>query len=261
MTNKVLSVIALLALTTGPIAAAEEKPALGYSYIEGAFAHDNFNANGVIINDRDGIGNTSDDNFGSLRDATGSGGGVRLSFTLPVGSEKLGFHAVADFLQTSHDAGIVVAEQNGFLFASGAVALKQKEIRAALGMHSKGNDRFSLFAELGITNNQVDFGEAVLGVSTGSVTADLAAASGTRTALDARVGARGIIFSRTEILGYVRYNGNGKLEAEDDGTIGFAGKVIAGAGVYYPVSSRFRLGGDYEFGQPGRLRLVARFSF
>lgn len=249
-----------LGMTAG-VAADDEKKQISYSYVEGAFSHDNFNANGVGINDRDGVGNTADDNFGTLSDATGNGGGARFSVALPWRSGTLGFHAVADYLQTSHDAGLSIRDEFGTPTAAGTVALDQKEFRAAFGLHSKSNPYFSLFAEAGITHNKIDFGTASLATPGGPVNASFAEASGSRTALDARIGARGIVLSRTELLGYVRYNGNGKLETADDGRIGFSGKVLAGAGAYYHISDSIQIGGDYEFGTPGRLRLVARFTF
>ncbi len=242
-------------------AADDETKQISYSFVEGAFSHDNFNANGVGINDRDGVGNTADDNFGTLSDATGNGGGARFSVALPWGSDGLGFHAVADYLQTSHDAGLTIRDEFGNPAAAGVAALDQKEFRAAFGLHTKSNPHFSLFAEAGITHNKIDFGAASLATPGGPVSASLAEASGSRTALDGRVGVRGIVLSRTELLGYVRYNGNGKLVTANDGRIGFSGKVLAGAGAYYHISDNFQVGGDYEFGTPGRLRLVARFTF
>ncbi len=254
---------ALVMSVAAPVATAQEtaKKTISYSYVEGAFVHNNFNANGVGINDRDGIGNTADDNFGTLGEATGNGGGARLSYTLPFGSEKAGFHAVLDYLQTGHDTGIAIVDQFGAPTAAGTVNLDQKEFRAALGIHSKANKHVSIFAELGITRNKVDFGDASLATPGGVINASFDGASGSRTALDARLGVRGIIFERTELLGYARYHGNGKLETADDGTIGFGGKVVAGAGVLYHLSDRFQIGGDYEFGTPGRARLLARFTF
>ena len=262
--KKTTAMVAVIAAPLlAPVATAQDtiKKTINYSYIEGAFAHDNFNANRVGINDRDGIGNTADDNFGTLGDATGNGGGGRLSVALPFGSQKVGFHTVADYLQTSHDAGIAIADQFGTATASGLVNLNQKEFRAAVGLHSRASPHFSVFAELGFTNNKIDFGDASLVTPGGPVSASFAGASGSRTAFDARLGMRAIAFSRLEVTGYARYHGNGKLQTAEDGTIGFGGKVVAGAGVYYHLTDRFQFGGDYEFGTPGRVRLVARVSF
>lgn len=255
--------LALFAVASGPVTADDggDKAPLSYSYIEGAFAHDNFNANGVGINDRDGVGNTADDNFGTLSDATGNGAGGRISLALPFGGNKIGFHAVADFLQTSHDAGLLIRDENGSSAASGVVGLDQPEFRVALGLHTKASDRFSVFAELGITNNKVSFGNANLATPGGAITADLSPASGSKGALDARLGLRGLVTTSLELTGYARYHGNGDLRTASDGTIGFEGKVIAGAGAFYHFGSRFTLGADYEFGKPGRLRLVARLRF
>ncbi|MBO6504498.1 MAG: hypothetical protein JJ850_03840 [Kordiimonadaceae bacterium] len=254
---------ALMLAGISPVATAQDtaKKEISFSFIEGAFAHDNFNSNGLGINDRDGVGNTADDNFGILGEATGNGGGARLSVELPFGSNAMGFHAVADYLQTGHDVGIAITDEFGAPTASGVVALDQSEFRAAFGVHSKASKYFSLFGELGFTTNKVDLGTANLVAGPNAISADLGPASGSRTALDARIGGRGILGKRTELLGYVRYSGNGKLETATDGTVGFTGKVIAGAGAYYHFSDRFQLGADYEFGTPGRFRAVARFTF
>lgn len=258
-----ITAAAILLVGLSPVATAQdsEKKEISFSYIEGALAHDNFNSNGLGINDRDGVGNTADDNFGTLGEGTGNGIGTRLSVALPFGSDTVGFHAVADYLQTGHDVGLAIVDEFGGPAASGIVDLDQSEFRAAFGVHTKSSKHFSLFGELGFTSNKVSLGTANLVVGANSVSTDLDAASGSRTALDARVGARGIVGNRTELLGYVRYNGNGKLETANDGTVGFTGKVIAGAGAYYHFSDKFQLGADYEFGTPGRLRVVARFTF
>lgn len=247
----------------GPVMAADDtaKKSVGYSFIEGAFAHDNFNANGVGINDRDGIGNTADDNFGRLSDATGNGGGARASIKLPFGSNVVGFHFVTDYLQTAHDAGLAIADEFGVPTASGTVAVDQKEFRAAFGVHSTASRHLSFFAELGITSNKINLGTASLATPVGLVSANLAGASGSRTAMDGRLGVRGIALTRTEFLAYARYHGNGKFVTAANGDIGFSDKIVAGAGVYYHLTDSVQLGGDYEFGTPGRLRIVARFTF
>lgn len=261
---KTMTLVALAATAGVGAVAADENPhkkEVSYSYIEGAWSHDNFNANGVGINDRDGIGNTADDNFGTLSDTTGKGGGGRVSFALPWGSSNVGLHLIADYLQTGHTAGISITDEFGAAAAAGSIDLDQKEFRAAFGVHSKASKYFSVFAELGFTNNKINFGDARLQTTGGPITASFAGASGKRTAFDGRIGARAIVFDRTELLGYVRYHGNGKLVTADDGTIGFDSKILAGTGAYYHISDQFQIGGDYEFGRPGRLRLAVRFTF
>ena len=109
--NTSLGFPALEVATSGTISnpsiASDTKP-LSYSYIEGAFVHDNFNSNGVVITDRAGMGNTADDNFGQLGESTGNGGAARLSFALPFGGDSLGFHVVTDYFRTRHTSVIAI---------------------------------------------------------------------------------------------------------------------------------------------------------
>ena len=121
---------------------------------------------------------------------------------------------------------------------------------------------FSLFAELGIVNSKVSFSDAQLILGTGgTATADISSASGSRSAVDAKIGFRAMVTDHFELTGYGRYNGNGKLISDGDGGVGFSGKVEVGAGGFYHFNKNIALGGDYEFGKPGRFRLVARVSF
>jgi len=250
-------------LTANPIAADDtvDDTAISYSYIEGAFVNDNLNLNGAAITDRDGVGNMDDDNFGTLFDHTGNGGSGRLSAKLPFGSDKLGFHFVSDYTQTSHKPGIDIVNAVG-LQASGFVDASQKELRAAFGLHTMISDKVSLFAELGFVKNQVSLATASLTVEgAGTTEADLSAASSSRTALDGKFGLRAMVGSKVELMGYGRYHGNGEIIGGEDGALDFSSKFKAGAGAYYHVSKRFALGADYEFGKPGRVRLVGRLKF
>jgi len=260
--EKLMMATAVGAVISGPVFATDEAKTINYSYIEGAFVHDNFNANGLQLTDRDGVGDMSDDNFGTFCDATGNGGAGRVSFELPFKAGKLGFHLVADYLQTNHDVAVNVTSVSGFT-ASGVVPTTQKEWRAALGLHADIGTNVSLFAEVGVVNNKVNFSTATLALDTGAIAeAPLAAASGSKTSLDGKFGLRAMVMDAIELSGFVRYHGNGDLRASADSlNADFGGKVRAGAGVFYHFSRQMSLGLDYEFGTPGRARVAARFSF
>lgn len=233
---------------------------ISYSFIEGAYVHDNFNTNDVIISDRDGVGDTTDDNFGTLLDATGNGGAGRFSVAL-FSNDSIGIHVVGDYVKTSHDVGINIAGLNGPL-ASGTLATNQEELRYALGFHTRHTKDFSFFAELGVVNSKASFANADLTLGGGaSVTANLSSASGSRNALDARVGVRKMVSEHFELTGYARLNGNGKIVSDDAGGVSFKSKIQGGAGGFYHFSKSIAAGADYEFGRPGRLRILARLSF
>jgi len=254
------AVLATTAMVAASSASAEDSP-FTYSYIEGAFAHDNLNANGVAITDRDGIGNTQDDNFANLFDHTGNGYAARLSFNLPFGDDKVGFHFVTDYMRTNHKPGINIRNVAG-MSATGFVNAAQMELRTAFGMHILLGERASLFTEFGLVKNVIGLGNAELVIDGGgNVEAEFGLANGKRTALDGRFGVRAKLGSKFEMMGYVRYHGNGKIVTGDDGALDFASKIKPGAGVYYHMSKRFVVGADYEFDTPGGLRLVARINF
>jgi hypothetical protein len=260
--EKFMVATAIGAVISGPVLATDEAKTINYSYVEGAFVHDNFNANGLQLTDRDGAGDMSDDNFGTFHDATGNGGAGRVSVELPFTAGKLGFHLVADYLQTSHDVAVNVTSVSGFT-AAGVVPTTQKEWRAALGLHAEISTNISLFAELGVVNNKVNFSTATLALDTGVIAeAPLSAASGSKTSLDGKLGLRAMVTDSIELTGFVRYHGNGDLKPSADGlNVDFGGKVRAGAGAFYHFSEQISLGLDYEFGTPGRARVAARFSF
>lgn len=256
--------VAIIALAAGPATADEEKKQskISYSFIEGAYVHDNFNANGLQITDRDFEGDITDDNFGTLFDDAGNGFGGRISVELPFGTESLGFHAVTDYAQTDHDVGIDIVKVGGF-GANGRLDTTQKEWRLALGMNGMVSESVSLFAELGFVNNKVDFTNAALVLDTGeTAVGELSAASGSRTALDVKAGFRAMVTRKLELTAFARYHGNGDLDTSADGLrVDFSGKVKAGGGAFYHFSERLALGLDVEVGTPGRARLAARLSF
>lgn len=260
--RNMLLTAATCALVSGSVVASDEDKTFSYSYIEGAFVHDNFTSDGLQLTDRDGVGNTADDNFGTFESATGNGGAGRLSLELPFGSEKFGFHIVTDYIQTSHNVAVSIVNVAGFT-AGGVVGTDQKEWRAAFGFHTNIGKRASLFAELGMVQNTVNFSSATLTLSSGgSATADLGPQSGKRTALDGKMGIRAMVTDRLELTGYARYHGNGDIVADADGhAVDFGGKVKAGAGAFYHFGKRFAVGLDYEFGKPGRARAAVRLSF
>lgn len=241
---------------------AEDTTAITYSFVEGAYVHDNFNANGLQITDRDGIGNVADDNFGTLFDDAGHGWGIRGSVALPFKTKAFGLHLAGDYVRTTHDVGIDIVNVAG-VRASGLVDTTQSEWRAAIGAHGFVSDRFSLFAEFGIVQNKVNFSTASLQLETGAAAnADLAMVDGQKTSFDAKAGIRALATRNLELTGFVRYHGNGDMVTSSDGQqVSFSGKVKAGAGLFYHVNRRLGVGVDYEFGKPGRARLAARISF
>lgn len=261
-TKNILAAATACAFVSGPVFASDEEKPFSYSYLEGAFVHDNFNANGLVLTDRDGVGNTADDNFGTFGSATGRGGAARLSLALPIKGKNFGFHLVSDYLQTSHDIGVSIVSLEGFT-AGGTVATDQKEWRMALGWHTTIGKRASLFAEIGAVRNTVNFSSVNLTISGGgTASADLAPLSGTKTSLDGKLGMRALVTDRLELTGYARYHGNGGVIAGENGhAVDFEGKFKAGAGAFYHFGARFSLGLDYEFGTPGRARAVARVRF
>lgn len=258
--QKTIATILLAAAGVSPVMADDEnsKNVLSYSYIEGAYLHDNFNANGVVVRDNTAL----DLNVGTIFDHAGGGGAARVSFTLPFKSKTVGFHIVSDYHQSSHSPLINITGAGGGAVAVGIVDTKQKELRLAIGLHTRFSERVSWFAEAGLVRNNTDLAEAT-GTFTGGapVTTDLSFFSGSKTSFDAKVGLRAMATKHVELTGYGRFHGNGKIVSGDDGSIDFSGEVKAGTGVYYHFSNSFQLGGDYEFGRPGRLRLVARLSF
>lgn len=262
LNNKALVIVlATTAVMSGQVA-ANDKNKFSYTYIEGAFVHDNFNANGLQLTDRDGVGDTTDDNFGTFFDATGNGGAGRFSFALPFKTKKVGFHIVADYVQTKHYPGVDIVNVAGTR-ASGTVSTTQKEWRAAFGLHTKLSDKFSLFAEMGVVNTSVDFANSVLTIDSGeTVNADLAAGNGSKMSFDGKAGVRAFVGNRFELLAFARYHGNGKFDSSSDGqTIDFSGKIVGGAGAFFHFTDHLAVGLDYEFGKPGRARAVARLSF
>ncbi|WP_262693599.1 hypothetical protein [Kordiimonas aquimaris] len=245
-----------------PVTADEEKrdSFISYSFIEGAYVHNDFSPNGLVISDSDGVGDTTDDNLGTLFGATGKGGAGRFSVELYNG-DSVGLHFVGDYLQTNHDLRIDVVSLAGAT-ASGILATKQEELRFALGLNTMVSDSISVFAELGFVNTKTAFAEADLVLGTGgTVVADVSSASGSRKALDGRVGFRAMVTDHFEFTGYARYNGNGKIVSDGAGGADFSHKIQAGAGGFYHFNNSISLGADYEFAKPGRLRLVARLSF
>lgn len=256
-----------LAMTTamtmigfGSVAADDDnkKGPLSYSYIEGAYLHDNFNANGVVVRDD----RLAEINLGTISDHSGGGGAVRVSFALPSKSKTIGFHIVSDYHQSSHSPLISITDGGGGPIAVGVVDTRQKELRLAVGMHTRSSDSVSWFAEVGLVRNKANLAEATgTFVGGGPVTTDLSFFSGSKTALDVKAGVRAMATKRLEMIGYGRWHGNGKVVSGDDGSLDFSGKFKAGTGAYYHFNDSFQLGGDYEFGRPGRLRLVARLSF
>jgi len=244
----------------GPAVAADEDTVFSYSFLEGAFVHDDLRTGGRQITDRDGVGDTSDDNFGTLSGSTGNGASARLSFEL-FGNGDHAFHVVTDYLQTSHEPVLSVTSLQGWS-ASGVLDAKQKEWRAAIGYHTLVGKKVSLYGEVGLVNNKVDFGSAALVIGGSTATADLGEASGSKTSLDGRLGVRALVSERFEVSAFARYHGNSKIVSSDDGnSVDFSGKVKAGAGVTYHLNKQFAFGLDYEFAKPGRARLAARLSF
>ncbi len=262
LNNKTLALmLATTAVMSGQLV-ADDKNKFSYTYIEGAYVHDNFNANGLTLTDRDGVGDTTDDNFGTFFDATGNGGAGRFSLALPFNSKNIGFHIVADYVQTRHYPGVDIINVAG-IRASGTVSTTQKEWRAAVGLHTKLSDKFSFFAEMGVVNTSVDFANSVLTIdSGGTVNADLAAGNGSKMSFDGKAGVRAFVGNRFELLAYARYNGNGRYKSSADGqSIDFSGKVVGGAGALFHFTDHLAVGLDYEFAKPGRARAVARLSF
>ncbi len=258
--SNIVLATALSMAIAGPVVAADEDTVFGYSFLEGAFVHDDLRTGGLQITDRDGVGDTTDDNFGTLSGATGNGASARLSFEL-FGDGDNGFHVVTDYLQTSHEPVLGITSLQGWS-VSGVLAAKQKEWRAAIGYHTLLGEKISLFGEVGLVNNKVDFGSAALVIGGNTATADLGEASGSKTSLDGRLGVRAMVSKRFEVSGYARYHGNGKTVSSDTGnSVDFSGKVKAGAGVIYHLNKRFAFGLDYEFAKPGRARLAARLNF
>ncbi|MFC4346420.1 hypothetical protein ACFO5Q_01000 [Kordiimonas lipolytica] len=258
--KKVMIATAACALWTGPAVAADEATIFSYSFFEGAFVHDDLRTGGLQITDRDGVGDTTDDNFGTLSGDTGNGASARLSFEL-FGDGDRGFHIVTDYIQTSHAPVLNLTSLQGWS-ASGVLDAKQKEWRAAIGYHTLVGQKVSLFAEVGVVNSKVDFGTAALVLGGSTASADLGEASGSRTSVDAKLGVRAMVSERFEVTGFARYHGNGDIGTSDGGNrVDFSGKVRAGAGVLYRLNKRFAFGLDYEFGKPGRARLGARLSF
>jgi len=257
--KKTTATFALAMIGLSPVAAAEEnnKP-FSYSFVEGAYLHDNFNANGVVVRD----GRVTDINLGTISDHAGGGGAARASFAFPSTSKTIGFHIVSDYHQSSHSPLINITDIGGGPIAVGIVDTKQKELRLAIGLHTRSSARVSWFAEAGLVRSNANLAEATGTFADGGpVTTDLSFFSGSKTALDVKAGVRAMATKRLEMIGYGRWHGNGKIVSGDDGSIDFSGKFKAGTGAYYHFSDSFQLGGDYEFGRPGRLRLVARLSF
>jgi hypothetical protein len=240
-----------------PACANEENP-LSYSYIEGGYMHSNLESDGALISDEDGVGDTSDDNFGTLSDHAGHGWAGRFSLGL-INRGGSGLYVAGGYLFSDHIPGVSVVNRQGAT-ASGAVDADQKELRLVMGAHFALSPKVSLFAELGVAKNTVDLTNVRLNVAGSTVTADISSASGNRTALDGKLGIRAMASAKLELTGYARYHGNGDIGG--DGTaLTFSSKVKAGAGAFYHFNRRFAVGGDYEFGKPGRVRLVARISF
>jgi hypothetical protein len=253
---------AITAVAIGGLASAsalaEGASKFNYTFAEGAFVHDNLNAGGVQITDRDGVGDMTDDNFATLSDATGNGFAGRVS--VGFGKKATGLHLVMDYVRSSHTPGLAIVNAQN-VSGAGIVDADQSEWRAALGAHTDLSPNISLFAELGFTHNKVSLGTADLVFGGQAISADIGAASGSHTALDGKLGIRALVTNRFELTGYARYHGNGKLESGDDGTVGFSSQIKAGAGLVYHFNDRLALGTDYEFGRPGRLRLAAKISF
>lgn len=244
----------------GPVAADEDnnKNVLSYSYVEGGYLHDNFNANGVVVRDNTVIGA----NVGTIFDHAGGGGTGRVSFALPFKSKAIGFHIVSDYHQSSHSPLITISDAAGGAVAVGIADTKQKELRLAIGLHTRFSERVSWFAEAGLVRSKANLAEAIGTLTNGeAVTTDLSLFSGSKTSLDVKVGLRAMATKHVEMIGYGRWHGNGKIVSGDDGSVDFSGDIKAGAGAYYHFGDNFQVGGDYEFGRPGKLRLVARLSF
>lgn len=258
--KKTTAMILLAATGLSPAMAADEnsKNALSYSFIEGAYLHDNFNANGVVVRDD----TAPDMSVGTISDHAGGGFAARVSYEFSAKSKVIGFHIVSDFYRSNHSPLINITGSGGGAIAAGIVDTSQKELRLAMGIHTRFSDRISWFAEAGLVRNK-----AILAQATGTfagggpISTDLSFFSGLKTSFDFKAGLRAMATKHIEVTGYGRYHGNGKIVSGDDGKVNFSGEVKAGAGAYYHFSDSFQMGGDYEFGRPGRLRLVARLSF
>lgn len=258
--KKTTAIIILATTGLNPVMAADEnsKNALSYSFIEGAYLHDNFNANGVEVRD-----DTAPDlSIGSISDHAGGGFAARVSYDFSPRSKTIGFHIVSDFYQSNHSPVIDITGPGGAAIAVGIVDTSQKELRLAMGIHTRVSDSISWFAEAGLVRNKAILAQAT-GIFSGGgpITTDLSFFSGLKTSFDFKAGMRAMATKNIEVTGYGRYHGNGKIVSGDDGKVNFSSEVKAGAGAYYHFSDSFQLGGDYEFGRPGRLRLVARLSF
>lgn len=255
MANKILPALMIATAMCGQTAMAKDESPFSYTYFEGAYVHDNFDADGAAISD-----GTSEENVGTLFGHAGYGGAARLSVEV-AGNEKWGFHIVSDYLSTDHNPAITIVNNTG-LRASGIVDARHSEFRIAGGLNFLLSKKISLYTELGYVNNEAELDQAAVTLEDGVATnADISPFSGSQGAFDGRFGLRALIGQKVELTGFVRYHGNGELIGGDDGHVSFASKVKGGLGAFYRFNKTFSVGADYEIGAPGRLRMVARVSF
>lgn len=255
MAKRLLPALMVATALYSQAAAAKDESPFSYTFFEGAYVHDNFDAAGARISD-----GTSEENVGTLFGHAGYGGAARLSVKI-VGNEKWGFHVVSDYLSTDHKPAITIVNNTG-LSASGIVDARHSEFRVAGGVHFSLAEKVSLYAELGYVNNEAKLDQATVTLEDGEVTnADISPFSGSRGAFDGKLGLRALVGEKVELTGFVRYHGNGDILSGADGHVSFSSKVKGGLGAFYRFNKTFALGADYEIGKPGRLRMAVRVSF
>jgi len=243
-------VLALLApVTFADAASADENEtalAFDYSYVEIQFLHTNFNTDEFTL---EAAGTT-----GTFTDATSNGFGIAGAYGQALGASDLVGYVAGDFM--SYDAELGVALQGG-INGNGIAPVQFREWRIAAGIAFEATDWLALNAEAGYLNTDVTFeGINGLGAQIGLNTLNLEGQG-----LDLRTGFRAKTSARTEVFGFVRYNPNGKIENTGLDEIGFTDEIRFTAGARYRITENVSFGASYEFGEPGTVRLSARFSF
>lgn len=240
------------ALSLAPVSAQDDpSEAISWSFFEGAFVHDNFNSNGALTTDGEGL-------FARLQEGTGNGFGARGSITLPWTIGNIGTHIVSDYSKTSHDPAFGF---EGNAIAAGIVDLDQEEFRLAVGFHHAVSEKTHLFLELGVVNSRVEFGGfQVVDTDGNPLSGDLGSISASKASFDAKAGFRRRI-AKFEVTAWTRFHGAGSIADGPADTLEFESRFKVGAGALYHLSKAFQIGADYAFSTPGKLRLFGRITF
>lgn len=245
--SKLVMVLTMLLIGFLPAFAEDNSTAkFDYTYIEVQFIHTNFGTDDFIVS---AAGTT-----GVFSDSTSNAFGFEGSLGTKIKDSNVTLYAIGEFMTYDTDLGVAFS---GGIVGFGSAPVEFTEWLIGGGVAFEPKSWASLYAQVGYLSTEVEF-SAVTGVGTpiGLIGFGLEGQG-----IDARIGARFLVSDRSELNGYVRYNPHGEVINSSATTIAYEGDLRYSFGYRYRFTDHFSLGARYEFGEPGTLRIGARYSF